>query len=65
MVSQREGKECLTSDIRHKKLSTTMELYTHSVGSKQCEAQQKYLSAIGLNLVTGKTTGNEGQKQTA
>jgi integrase len=51
--------------LRHKKLSTTMELYTHSVGSKQCEAQQKYLSAIGLHVVTGKTTGTEGQKQTA
>jgi integrase len=51
--------------LRHKKLSTTMELYTHSVGSRQCDAQQKYLSAIGLNPVAGKTTGNEGQKQTA
>jgi integrase len=51
--------------LRHKKLSTTMELYTHSVGFKQCEAQQKYLSAIGLRLVTGKTTGNEAQKQRA
>jgi integrase len=51
--------------LRHKKLSTTMELYTHSVASKHGEAQQKYLSAIGLHLVTGKTTGSEAQKQMA
>ena len=51
--------------LRHKKLSTTLEIYSHSVNSKQGEAQQKYLSAIGLQLVSGKSTGSETQKQRA
>jgi integrase len=51
--------------LRHKKLSTTLELYTHSVATKHSEAQQKYLNAIGLKVLTGKSTGSEEQKQRA
>ena len=36
------------SILRHKKLSTTMEIYTHGVTSVQMAAQKKYLKAIGL-----------------
>jgi len=36
------------SILRHKKLSTTMEVYTHGVNSVQMAAQEKYLRAIGL-----------------
>jgi integrase len=36
------------SILRHKKLSTTMEIYTHGVNSVQVAAQEKYLKAIGL-----------------
>ena len=50
---------------RHKKLSTTLEVYSHSVNSKQGEAKQKYASALGLQLVPGNSTGNEAQKQRA
>jgi hypothetical protein len=41
--------------------------YSGRVHERHCagEVQQKYLSAIGLNLVAGKTTGSESQKQTA
>jgi integrase len=40
------------SILRHKKLSTTMEIYTHGVTSVQMAAQEKYLKAIGLTLPT-------------
>jgi integrase len=36
------------SILRHKKLSTSMEVYTHGVTSVQMAAQEKYLKAIGL-----------------
>jgi integrase len=36
------------SILRHKKLSTTMEIYTHGVNSAQVAAQEKFLEAIGL-----------------
>jgi integrase len=52
------------SILRHKKLSTTMEIYTHGVNSVQMAAQEKYLNAIGLtspsepeNVSADKTTG--------
>jgi integrase len=34
--------------LRHQKLSTTMEIYTHRVNAAQLAAQAKYLDAIGL-----------------
>jgi len=37
------------SMLRHKKLSTTMEIYTHSVTSAQEAAQEKFLEAVGLH----------------
>jgi integrase len=40
------------SILRHKKLSTTMEIYTHGVTSVQMAAQEKFLKAIGLTLPT-------------
>ena len=40
------------SILRHKKLSTTMEIYTHGVNSVQVAAQEKYLKAIGLTEPT-------------
>ena len=36
------------SILRHKKLSTTMEIYTHGVDSEQLKAQGQYLDAIKL-----------------
>ena len=36
------------SILRHKKMSTTADVYTHSVNAEQKEAQQKYLKAIGM-----------------
>ncbi len=36
------------SILRHKKLSTTMEIYTHGVNSEQLKAQGQYLDAIKL-----------------
>ena len=36
------------SILRHKKMSTTADIYTHSVNAKQKEAQQKFLTAIGM-----------------
>jgi integrase len=36
------------SILRHKKMSTTADFYTHAVSAKQKEAQQKYLKAIGM-----------------
>ncbi len=36
------------SILRHKKMSTTADFYTHSVNAKQKEAQQKFLTAIGM-----------------
>lgn len=36
------------SILRHKKLSTTMEIYTHGVNSAQVAAQEMFLNAIGL-----------------
>jgi integrase len=36
------------SILRHKKLSTTMEIYTHHVNSAQVAAQEMFLNAIGL-----------------
>jgi integrase len=43
------------SILRHKKLSTTMEVYTHHVNSVQMAAQEKFLKAIGLTPPTGNT----------
>jgi integrase len=43
------------SILRHKKLSTTMEIYTHGVNSVQMAAQEKFLKAIGLTAPTGNT----------
>jgi len=43
------------SILRHKKLSTTMEIYTHHVNSVQMAAQEKFLKAIGLTPPTGNT----------
>jgi len=39
------------SMLRHKKLATTMEIYTHGVNSAQIAAQGKFLKAIGLNVI--------------
>ena len=39
------------SILRHKKLATTMEIYTHGVTSAQADAQTKFLTAIGLRPV--------------
>ena len=58
------------SILRHKKLSTTMEIYTHGVNSVQVAAQEKYLKAIGLtspsepeNASAAETTGARSQSQ--
>jgi integrase len=53
------------SILRHKKSSTTADIYTHAVNARQIEAQQKYLSAIGMRVIPGTATGTEGQKQRA
>jgi len=47
------------SMLRHKKMSTTAEIYVHAVNKTQQDVQQKYLSAIGLRCVAGKTEGKE------
>jgi integrase len=36
------------SVLRHKRLATTMEIYTHSINSRQVEAQGKFLEAIKM-----------------
>ena len=41
------------SILRHKKMSTTADFYTHAVSAKQKEAQQKYLKAIGMQGCNG------------
>jgi integrase len=53
------------SILRHKKMSTTAEIYTHAVNRTQQEAQSKFLSAIGLKSVAGVNAGAEAQKQRA
>ena len=53
------------SILRHKKMSTTAEIYTHRANKPQQEAQQKYLSAIGLKAVAGANAGAEVGNQTA
>jgi integrase len=41
------------SILRHKNMRTTVDVCTHAVSAKQKEAQQKYLTAIGLEWAGG------------
>jgi hypothetical protein len=52
--------------LRHKKMSTTAEIYTHKANKPQLDAQVLFLSAIGRNKArAGANAGAEAQKQRA
>lgn len=46
--------------LRHRKIATTMERYTHRISNKQQEAQGLFLEAIGKKQAT--KTGKKGGK---
>jgi integrase len=43
------------SILRHKNMRTTSDVDTHAVSARQKEAQQKYLTAIGIRVPAEKS----------